>query len=183
MFFFKINIKDAVKLHLWVNSTTKSLILLNASTQGYLVYVSDSGTIAPQKYPINLETQSIALKTKEKCPFVAFSTDILYVFNMLDKGQNLTVWAQIVYPENIGLYIIVESYGPEILKMKQQFNYEIVSGYCTKTMVSKYFFLISSFNFNKCKSIMLIILKWISLLGLVWKMLRNSHVLINNTII
>ncbi|XP_035872072.1 cation channel sperm-associated protein subunit epsilon [Phyllostomus discolor] len=139
MFFFKINIKDAVKLHLWVNSTTKSLIFMNASGQGYLVYVSGSGTISPQRYPIDLEAQSIALKTKEKCPFVAFTTNILFVFNLLDKGQNLTVWAQIVYPENIGLYIIVESYGPNILKMKQQVQYEIVLGYCTKTMTITFY--------------------------------------------
>ncbi|XP_053515588.1 cation channel sperm-associated auxiliary subunit epsilon isoform X2 [Artibeus jamaicensis] len=134
MFFFKINIEDAVKLHRWTNSTTKSLIFLNSSAQGYLVYVSEHGTVSPQEFPIVLEIQSIALKTKEKCPFVAFTTNIFYVFYFLDKGQNLTVWAQIVYPENIGLYIIVESYGPKLLKIKKQIHYEIVSGYCTKTM-------------------------------------------------
>ncbi|XP_036925450.1 cation channel sperm-associated protein subunit epsilon [Sturnira hondurensis] len=134
MFFFKINVKDAVKLHLWINNTTKSLIFMNSSAQGYLVYVSENGTISPHEFPINLEAQSVALKMKEKCPFVAFSTNILYVFYILDKGQNLTVWAQIVYPENIGLYIIIESYGPKILRIKKQVHYEIVSGYCTKTM-------------------------------------------------
>ena len=139
MFFFKINIKDAVKLHLWTNNTIKSLIFLNTSGQGYLVYVSENGTISPQEYPVNLEAQSIALKTKEKCPFVAFRTNILYVFYILDKGQNLTVQAQVVYPENTGLYIIVESYGSKILKIKKHVHYEIALGYCTKTMVSEYF--------------------------------------------
>ncbi|KAM5302056.1 cation channel sperm-associated auxiliary subunit epsilon [Glossophaga mutica] len=139
MFFFKINIKDAVKLHLWINNTIKSLIFLNTSGQGYLVCVSGSSTISVQIYPINLEAQSIALKTKETCPFVAFRSSIFYVFNILDKGQNLTVWIQIVYPENIGLYIIVESYGPKILKMRKYVQYEIVSGYCTKTMVIVFF--------------------------------------------
>lgn len=136
MFYFKINVKDAVKLHLWTNSTIKSLISLNTSGKMYLIHVFENGTIHPQEYPLKLEAQSIAFKTKEKCPYMAFHNDIFRVFYLLDKGQNLSVWAQIVYPENIGLYIIVESYGPKILEEKNQIHYEIASGYCTKTMVS-----------------------------------------------
>ncbi|XP_059866743.1 cation channel sperm-associated auxiliary subunit epsilon [Delphinus delphis] len=134
MFYFKINIKDAVKLHLWTNSTIKSLISLNTSGKMYLIHVFENGTIHPQEYPLKLEAQSIAFKTKEKCPYLAFHDDIFRVSYLLDKGQNLSVWAQIVYPENIGLYIIVESYGPKILEEKNQVHYEIASGYCTKTM-------------------------------------------------
>ncbi|XP_054432660.1 cation channel sperm-associated auxiliary subunit epsilon [Pteronotus mesoamericanus] len=139
MFFFKINIRDAVKLHVWANNTTKSLIFLNTSGGTYLVYVFKNGTIFPQEYPLNLEAQSIALKTKEKCPFVAFHSNILHIFYILDKGQNLTVWAQIVYPENIGLHIIVESYGPKILQKKEQVHYETALRYCTKTTTITFF--------------------------------------------
>ncbi|TKC45699.1 hypothetical protein EI555_015039 [Monodon monoceros] len=44
MFYFKINIKDAVKLHLWTNSTIKSLISLNTSdtrTQVFCLFTLD----------------------------------------------------------------------------------------------------------------------------------------------
>ncbi|XP_070111780.1 cation channel sperm-associated auxiliary subunit epsilon isoform X3 [Equus przewalskii] len=134
MFYFKINIRDAVKLHLWTNSTIKSVTSMNAWGQVYLIYVFENGTIHPQEYPLKLEAESIAFQRKEKCPYIAFHNNIFTVFYFLDKGQNLSVWAQIVYPENVGLYIIVESYGPKILEQKEQVHYEIASGYCTKTM-------------------------------------------------
>lgn len=136
MFFFKIYTTDAVKLHLWTNNQTKSLFFLNASGKIYLIYVFDDGTIYPQDYPVRLETQSIASKTKEKCPFIIFHHNIMYISYVLDKGHYLSFWAQIVYPENAGLYINVESYGPDILKKESQVLYEIASGYCTKTIVS-----------------------------------------------
>ena len=102
----------------------------------YLLHVFENGKIYPEDYPLKLEAQSITFKTKEKCPYMAFHNDIIHFSYLLDKGQNLSVWAQIVYPENIGLYIIVESYGPKILEMKDKIHYEVASGYCSKTMVS-----------------------------------------------
>nr|KAF6399604.1 catsper channel auxiliary subunit epsilon [Molossus molossus] len=139
MFYFKINIRDAVKLHLWTNNTTKSFILLNISGYMYLLHVFKNGTIYPQDYPLTLELQSITFKTKEKCPFVAFHYNIFKVFYILDKGQNLSIWSRIVYPENMVLYIIVELYGPKILEMREQVQYEITLGYCTKTMTLTFF--------------------------------------------
>nr|KAF6395088.1 catsper channel auxiliary subunit epsilon [Rousettus aegyptiacus] len=139
MFFFKIYTTDAVKLHLWTNNQTKSLFFLNASGKIYLIYVFDDGTIYPQDYPVRLETQSIASKTKEKCPFIIFHHNIMYISYVLDKGHYLSFWAQIVYPENAGLYITVESYGPDILKKESQVLYEIASGYCTKTITVTFY--------------------------------------------
>ncbi|KAB0376539.1 hypothetical protein FD755_010983 [Muntiacus reevesi] len=134
MFYFKLKVKDAIKLHLWTNSTVKSLVCFKPSGNMYLLYVFENGNIYPEDYPLKLEAQSISFKTKEKCPYMAFHNDIVHFSYLLDKGQNLSVWAQIVYPENIGLYIIVESYGPKILEMKDKIHYEIASGYCSKTM-------------------------------------------------
>ncbi|KAF4018360.1 hypothetical protein G4228_009855 [Cervus hanglu yarkandensis] len=134
MFYFKFKVKDAIKLHLWTNSTVKSLVCFKPSGNMYLLYVFENGKIYPEDYPLKLEAQSITFKTKEKCPYMAFHNDIIHFSYLLDKGQNLSVWAQIVYPENIGLYIIVESYGPKILEMKDKIHYEIASGYCSKTM-------------------------------------------------
>lgn len=136
MFYFKIKIKDAIKLHLWTNSTVKSLISFKPSGHIYLVYVFENGKIYAEEYPLKLEAQSITFKTKEKCPYVAFHNDIFNFFYFLDKGQNLSLWAQIVYSENIGLYIVVESYGPKILEIKDQVQYEVTSRYYSKTTVS-----------------------------------------------
>ncbi|XDB58469.1 hypothetical protein ABFV05_012085 [Capra hircus] len=133
MFYFKIKIKDAIKLHLWTNSTVKSLISFKPSGHIYLVYVFENGKIYAEEYPLKLEAQSITFKTKEKCPYVAFHNDIFNFFYFLDKGQNLSLWAQIVYSENIGLYIVVESYGPKILEIKDQVQYEVTSRYYSKT--------------------------------------------------
>lgn len=136
MFYFKIKIKDAIKLHLWTNSTVKSLMSFKPSGHVYLIYVFENGKIYAEEYPLKLEAQSITFKTKEKCPYVAFHNDIFSFFYFLDKGQNLSLWAQIVYSENIGLYIVVESYGPKILEIKDQVQYEVTSRYYSKTTVS-----------------------------------------------
>ncbi|XP_048968357.1 cation channel sperm-associated auxiliary subunit epsilon isoform X1 [Canis lupus dingo] len=139
MFYFKINIRDAIKLHLWTNSTMKSLILLNSSGQIFLIYVFENGTLYPREYPLKLESLSVNFNINEKCPYVAFHNNIFSIFYFLDKGQNLSIWTQIVYPENMGLYIVVESYGPNILQEKDQTHYEIALGYCTKTMTVTFF--------------------------------------------
>ncbi|XP_054569060.1 cation channel sperm-associated auxiliary subunit epsilon [Eptesicus fuscus] len=134
LFYFKINIRDAVKLHLWTNTSTKSSVFLNLFSQINFVHVFENGTLYVQEYPLGLEVRSVTFKTKEKCPFVAFHNNINRVFYILDKGENLSVWAQIVYPENYGLYIIVEPYGPKLLENKFYLQYEIASGFCTKTL-------------------------------------------------
>ncbi|XP_062938965.1 cation channel sperm-associated auxiliary subunit epsilon [Cynocephalus volans] len=135
IFFSKINTRDAVKLHLWANNTIKSLFFLHSSGQVYLLYAFDNGTVQRQDYPLSLEIQSIAFKTKDKCPYVAFHNNIARMFYFLDKTDTLKLWVQVVYPENIGLNIIVEQYGPKILVEKHQIHYEIAFGYCTKTMI------------------------------------------------
>ncbi|XP_058557734.1 cation channel sperm-associated auxiliary subunit epsilon isoform X1 [Neofelis nebulosa] len=139
MFYFKANIKDAVKLHAWTNSTLKSAVSMSSSGLMYLIHVFENGTIRPQEYPLRLEAKSVTFNSKEKCPYVAFLNNIFSVFFFLDKGQNVSIWTQIVYPENVGLYIVVESYGPNILQETYQVHYEVALGYCTKTMTVTFF--------------------------------------------
>ncbi|XP_066216243.1 cation channel sperm-associated auxiliary subunit epsilon [Saccopteryx leptura] len=139
MFYFKNNIRDAVRLNLWTNNATKLFMLLNISGQVYLVSVFQNDTIYTQAYPLNLEVQSITFQRNEKCPFMTLHDNIIHVFYILDKGQNLSVWTQLVYPENTGLYIIVESYGPKILEEQHQLEYEVALGFCTKTITLTFF--------------------------------------------
>lgn len=136
MFYSKSNTEDALKLHLWTSATIKSSFCVSASAQVYLVYVFDNGTIQPQEYPLLLELQSVAFKVKEKCPYMIFHDNISDSFYFLDKGETLRAWAEIIYPENTGLDIIVKVYGPQILKYKESSHYEIALGYCTNTLVS-----------------------------------------------
>ncbi|KAM4860569.1 cation channel sperm-associated auxiliary subunit epsilon isoform 2-T2 [Thomomys bottae] len=133
MFYFKINTRDVIKLHLWTNETVKSCFYISSASQVYLVNVFDDGRIIPQEYPLNLEVQSVTSRTEDKCPYMVFQNNIFNLFYFLDKRESLTIWSQIVYPENVGVYILVESYGPQILTMHTVTQYEIALGYCTKT--------------------------------------------------
>ncbi|XP_063665510.1 cation channel sperm-associated auxiliary subunit epsilon isoform X11 [Pan troglodytes] len=139
IFYSKINTRDAVKLHLWTNYTTRAFIFLSTSGQTYFLYALDDGTIQIQDYPLRLEAQSIAFTTKDKCPYMAFHNSVAHVFYFLDKGEALTVWTQIVYPENTGLYVIVESYGPKILQESHEISFEAAFGYCTKTLTLTFY--------------------------------------------
>ncbi|XP_012499791.1 PREDICTED: uncharacterized protein C1orf101 homolog [Propithecus coquereli] len=134
IFYFKMSITDAIKLHVWVNSTIRTTFLLRTSGHIYLLHAFDNGTIQAQEYPLKLEAQSIAFKTKDKCPYTAFNNNVARIFYFLDKRDILNMWTQLVYPENVGLYTIVELYGPKILKIQQYTHYEIAFGHCTKTL-------------------------------------------------
>ncbi|XP_047375902.1 cation channel sperm-associated auxiliary subunit epsilon [Sciurus carolinensis] len=134
MFYFKINIREAVKLHLWITDRIKSFLFIGSSGQVCLVYVFDDGTLHIKEYPLNLEVKSSTFLTKEECPYRAFHNNISHMFYFLDKGDVLSVWAQIVYPENLGLHIIMDYYGPKILEWKKSMNYEIALGHCSKTL-------------------------------------------------
>ncbi|XP_006157295.1 cation channel sperm-associated protein subunit epsilon [Tupaia chinensis] len=139
IFYSKTNIRDAVKLHLWANDRTKMSIFMSASGEIILVYLLDNGKLQAQSYPLKLEIQSITFKSQDKCPYAAFSNNVFNTFYILDKGENLTLWAEIVYPENFGLFVMVDAYGPKILEQKREIAYEIASGYCTKTMTITFY--------------------------------------------
>ncbi|XP_032098096.1 cation channel sperm-associated protein subunit epsilon [Sapajus apella] len=139
MFYSKINIGDAIKLHLWTSNTTKAWIFLNTSGHTYFLYAFDDDIIQTQDYPLHLEAKSVTFKAKDKCPYMAFHNNIAHLLYFLDKGEALTVWTQIVYPENNGLYVIMESYGPKILEVRHNISFEVAFGYCTKTLLLTFY--------------------------------------------
>ncbi|XP_041909937.1 cation channel sperm-associated protein subunit epsilon [Arvicola amphibius] len=138
MFFFKSDITDGVKLHTWINTTTKTVLLINQFTKAYLLSYNSQYGPEPQRYPLYLELQSVIYKTQEQCPYVAFQHNIFGQFYFMDKGDSLKFWTQLVYPENIGLNIVVEHYGPNILTWTQEVSYEIASGFSTKSMLTSF---------------------------------------------
>ncbi|XP_007947347.1 cation channel sperm-associated protein subunit epsilon [Orycteropus afer afer] len=139
MFHSKVNIKDAVRLYSWTNKAIKSFFGLNVYGQLYLIYVFGNGTLQTQQYPLILEIQSISFQKNENCPYTSFHTNPFHVFHSLDKRETLTIWAQIIYPGTTSLHIILESYGPKIIQENKLLNYEIVLGYCTKTMIVTFY--------------------------------------------
>ncbi|KAM9612981.1 cation channel sperm-associated auxiliary subunit epsilon [Trichechus inunguis] len=134
MFYSKVNIEDVIQLHSWTNKAIQSFFGLDISGQLYFVYIFENGTLQPQKYPLQLEAQSVIFQTNENCPYIAFHTSLTRIFYFLDKREVLSFWVQVTYPESSGLYIILESYGPKIIKEKRKFTFEVILGYCTKTM-------------------------------------------------
>lgn len=149
MFYFKTDVTNAMKLHTWVNTTIKTALFMNQFTEIYLLYYSRQYGPQPHSYPLHLEVQSTNYKAQLQCPYVAFQHNIFSQFYSMDKGERLTFWTQLVYPENTGLNIVVEHYGPNILTWTQEVSYEIASGFSTKSMVSWDFL----FSLNKHKNI------------------------------
>lgn len=145
MFYIKADITEAVILHTWVNTTAKTGLFFDKSFEVCILYYNENldekYQLQTQPYPLILELQSINKDLGDWCPYLAFQHNIHSQFYHMDKGESLTIWSQIVYPENRGLYIVVEHYGSSVMTWTQNLEYEIASGFCTKTMVSWYFFL------------------------------------------
>ncbi|XP_040823901.1 cation channel sperm-associated protein subunit epsilon [Ochotona curzoniae] len=135
IFFFKIYSIDTIKLHTWLSEKIKSLFLLSTSGEIHLLEALDNGTIKTAEYPLSLEIQSVAFKAKDTCPFLAFHNNVYNMFYIIDKRDVLKVWAKVVYPENTGVYILVETYGPRILTINEYLFYEIALGFFTKTLL------------------------------------------------
>ncbi|GAB1285772.1 Cation channel sperm-associated auxiliary subunit epsilon [Apodemus speciosus] len=143
MFYIKSDITVAVKLHTWINLTTESGLLFDISHQTcILLYnrnLDEKYQLKLQPYPLALELQSINEDLADWCPYLAFQHNIHSQFYHLDKGESLTTWTQIVYPENRGLYVVLEHYGSNVLTWTQNIEYEIASGFCTKTVTTRFF--------------------------------------------
>ncbi|XP_076770694.1 cation channel sperm-associated auxiliary subunit epsilon isoform X2 [Arvicanthis niloticus] len=143
LFYVKADITEAVPLHTWINTTAKTALFLDKTRQPCLIHYNENldekNQLQIQPYPLILELQSVNEELKDWCPYLAFQHNIESQFYILDKGENLTVWSQLVYPENRGLYIIVDHYGSDVLTWTQNVEYEIASGFCTKTMITSFF--------------------------------------------
>ena len=114
MFYIKADITEAVILHTWVNTTAKTVVLFDKSFEVCILYYNENldekYQLQTQPYPLILELQSINKDLGDWCPYLAFQHNIHSQFYHMDKGESLTIWSQIVYPENRGLYIVVEHY-------------------------------------------------------------------------
>ncbi|XP_006497147.1 cation channel sperm-associated auxiliary subunit epsilon isoform X1 [Mus musculus] len=143
MFYIKADITEAVILHTWVNTTAKTVVLFDKSFEVCILYYNENldekYQLQTQPYPLILELQSINKDLGDWCPYLAFQHNIHSQFYHMDKGESLTIWSQIVYPENRGLYIVVEHYGSSVMTWTQNLEYEIASGFCTKTMITRFF--------------------------------------------
>ncbi|XP_031246789.1 cation channel sperm-associated protein subunit epsilon isoform X2 [Mastomys coucha] len=142
MFYIKADITETVQLHTWTNTTARTGMFLDQSLQTCIIYYNENlhekYQLQPHSYPLLMELQSVTT-VLERCPYLAFQHNIHNQFYHMDKGEILTIWSQLVYPENRGLYIAVEHYGPDVLTWTHNIDYEIASGFCTKTMITTFF--------------------------------------------
>ncbi|XP_056672038.1 cation channel sperm-associated auxiliary subunit epsilon isoform X1 [Monodelphis domestica] len=133
MLYFKIEITDVEILHQWTKEDDRCLIIINPSEDLFLL-TFNQGTTTLSEYPLVLELYSSTFKSNIQCPYMLFESSIYFNNVYMDKRTELTFWCQVVYPENLGLFSIVEVYGPKILKEKRSTSYEIALGICTKNL-------------------------------------------------
>ncbi|XP_038947377.1 cation channel sperm-associated auxiliary subunit epsilon isoform X9 [Rattus norvegicus] len=142
LFYIKDGIAEIVPLSRWVNTTAETALVLDKSFQVNILHynqnLDEKYQLHLQSYPLVLELQSKNKGLEDMCPYLTFQHDVHSQFYHLDKGDSLTVWTQIVYPENRGLDILVDYYGSNILTWTQNTEYEIASGFCTKSMKVRY---------------------------------------------
>ncbi|XP_004700227.1 cation channel sperm-associated protein subunit epsilon [Echinops telfairi] len=134
MFHTKPGVKDVIQLHAWTNKTIKTLLASTFFGNFYIVTSVENGVLHIQSYPLKVELQSVYFKYGETCPYIAFYSSLVGISFTLDKKEILSFWAQVIYPENTGIFIIMESYGPNLLEVKKEVKNEVVLGYCTKTL-------------------------------------------------
>ncbi|XP_063128834.1 cation channel sperm-associated auxiliary subunit epsilon isoform X16 [Rattus norvegicus] len=143
LFYIKDGIAEIVPLSRWVNTTAETALVLDKSFQVNILHynqnLDEKYQLHLQSYPLVLELQSKNKGLEDMCPYLTFQHDVHSQFYHLDKGDSLTVWTQIVYPENRGLDILVDYYGSNILTWTQNTEYEIASGFCTKSMITRFF--------------------------------------------
>lgn len=112
MFYFKIKIKDAIKLHLWTNSTVKSLMSLNHLS--CISYVFENGKIYAEEYPFKTGSTKYNFQDKESALTWHFIMIFLVFFTFgqgtkpVPLGSNSLFrkyWSiyccRIIWPQNI----------------------------------------------------------------------------------
>ncbi|XP_038617376.1 cation channel sperm-associated protein subunit epsilon isoform X2 [Tachyglossus aculeatus] len=139
MFHLKCGMKVTVKLHPWVHKDKKTALYVNPTGDLFILSINGSDTVIRETYPLTLEIFSSTQNTEDTCPYILFHHNINSYFYFMDKSNYLIFWAQIVYPELLGLSVVVEVYGPKILKEDRNEEYEIVLGICTKNLTLKFF--------------------------------------------
>ncbi|XP_031822838.1 cation channel sperm-associated protein subunit epsilon isoform X3 [Sarcophilus harrisii] len=133
MLYFKIDVTDVSLLHKWVNENENTVILINTNGEPLLTNLN-YGFAKVSEYPLMLELYSSIYTEVTSCPYLLFESSIYLNDIRMDKRDELTFWSQIVYPENYGVYSIVEINGPEILKQERNVDYETALGICTKNL-------------------------------------------------
>ncbi|KAM9003079.1 cation channel sperm-associated auxiliary subunit epsilon-like [Sarcophilus harrisii] len=138
MLYFKNDVTDVALLHEWVDKMANTIILANPRGELLLVTLN-YGKAKVLEYPLLLEVYSSTYEEDSSCPYILFQSNI-YLNNIyLDKRDELTFWSQVIYHENFGVYSIVETYGPDILKEERFAEYEIALGVCTKNLTVTFY--------------------------------------------
>ncbi|XP_061482096.1 cation channel sperm-associated auxiliary subunit epsilon [Rhineura floridana] len=131
MFFLKFNMKDVVKLNAWEVQDKDYVLYVNPHGDLYLLTMQGPNTFR-QTYPLKTEILSATHTSKEICPYISFQHNLETSVYFINKGDNVTFWAQIVFLENVGLSTEIIIHNSELLKQTRTLHYEIARGICTK---------------------------------------------------
>ncbi|XP_019356159.2 cation channel sperm-associated auxiliary subunit epsilon isoform X2 [Alligator mississippiensis] len=138
MFFFKFDLIDVILLPRWENESKNTVLYLNPSGNLYIVVINSSG-IHRQNYPLKMEVHGTSYSLFDECPYLAFHHNIDLNVYYLDKGDEVTFWAQILFQENLGLFVDVRIHRPELLEQATHVEYEIAHEICTKNQTITFY--------------------------------------------
>lgn len=137
MYFFKFQMKDVIKLHAWEDKSKKCVLYVNPHNGFYLLTVNGSN-IHRQIYPLRSEVLSVTHTSQDACPYISFRHNMNLNVYYVDMRENVTIWTQLVFLENLGLFTEAIIHNSDLLKQQTYINYEIARGICTKNKVSSF---------------------------------------------
>nr|XP_009685011.1 PREDICTED: uncharacterized protein C1orf101 homolog [Struthio camelus australis] len=96
----KTDLRELIRLPVWINRNKKMVLYLNPSASVYILLI-DGSRIYRQTYPLEIEVLSSTISSEISCSIIAFQHNMDFNVYYLDMGDQLTFWSQIVFEENV----------------------------------------------------------------------------------
>ncbi|XP_041756611.1 cation channel sperm-associated protein subunit epsilon isoform X2 [Coregonus clupeaformis] len=126
LFYCKVGMHEVVRLHKWIEPDSRMVLYLNQKEQIHMLTLTPEG-LHVQKYPMLMETKSAMKGSYHDCPFISFEHSMNTISYNMDKGDQMVLWAQIVYPEGKGVHVKLLSNNEDLLNIEQKSHFEGVN--------------------------------------------------------
>nr|XP_015217920.1 PREDICTED: uncharacterized protein C1orf101 homolog isoform X2 [Lepisosteus oculatus] len=136
LYFCKVGMDELVRLHMWERPGTNMALYLGPKGQMKVLRQVESA-IEVHRYPLSMEVKSAVLGTAHTCTYFTFQHSMDIPAYYLDMGEQMELWAQIVYPENMGVNIQISGHRLDLLHVATRTRFEIASQVCTKNTTIK----------------------------------------------
>lgn len=134
LFYCKVGMHEVVRLHKWMEPDSRMVLYLNQKEQINMLTLTPEG-LHVQKYPMLMETKSAMKGSYHDCPFISFEHSMNTISYNMDKGDQMVLWAQIVYPEGKGVHVKFLSNNADLLHIEQKSHFEGVNSVDTVNTV------------------------------------------------